>query len=73
MRDNGHVGVDIVKGAIAGAAATWFMNQVTTWMYEHEDRHAREREDRARGGVAAYERAAEKGAAFVDGVRAQVA
>ena len=61
MRDS-HIGHDVVKGAIAGAAATWLMGQFTAWMYEREDREAREREDRARGGIAAYERAAEKGA-----------
>jgi hypothetical protein len=66
VRENRHIGVDIIKGAIAGAAATWFMGQVTTWMYEHEDRQAREREDRARGGVPAYERAAEKAADLAD-------
>lgn len=65
MRDS-HIGLDIVKGAIAGAAATWLMGQVTTRMYAREDRQAREREDRARGGVSAYERAAEKGAALVN-------
>jgi hypothetical protein len=62
MPDNSHIGVDVIKGAIAGAAATWLMGQVTTWLYEHEDRQAREREDRARRGVTAYERAAEKAA-----------
>jgi len=48
----------LVKGAIAGAAATWVMGQVTSYMYEHEDPEAREREDSARGGVTAYERGA---------------
>lgn len=44
----------VIKGAAAGAAATWVMNQVTSWLYEHEDAAAREREDRARGGQTAY-------------------
>ena len=63
---NSRIGVDIVKGAIAGAAATWLMGQVTAWMYEREDRQARAREDRARGGTTAYEGAAEKGAELVN-------
>lgn len=66
MHHNHRIATDVVKGALAGAAATWLMGQVTTWMYDHEDRQAREREDRARGGVSAYARAAEKGAALID-------
>lgn len=49
-----------LSGAIAGVAATWIMNAVTTFMYEREDRAAREREDRARGDKTAYEIAAER-------------
>lgn len=66
MRNGNHVGADIIKGAIAGAAATWLMGQVTSWMYEHEGEDAKERENRARGGLSAYERAAEKGADLVN-------
>lgn len=55
---------DAVKGAVAGAVATWLMNQVTTWMYEFESREAQEREERARGGRTAYGAAAEKVAAL---------
>jgi hypothetical protein len=50
----------VLKGAAAGAAATWTMNQVTTWMYAHESDAAREREDRARGGQTAYVSAASR-------------
>jgi len=50
----------VVSGLIAGVAATWIMNAVTTFMYEREDRAAKEREDRARGDKTAYEIAAEK-------------
>lgn len=62
MHHRHEIGADILKGAIAGAAATWLMGQVTTWMYEREDPQARAREDRARRGLTAYERAAQKGA-----------
>lgn len=58
-RRNG-VAADLVKGAIAGAVATWVMNQVTTLLYERENEHARQREDSARHGRTAYEVAAEK-------------
>lgn len=56
---------DIALGAAAGLAATWAMDRVTTYLYEHEDADAREREDAARGGRTAYEIAAEKAAAAV--------
>jgi hypothetical protein len=51
---------EVVKGAIAGAVATWSLDRVTNWMYEREPRAAREREDRARHGRTAYEAAAER-------------
>jgi hypothetical protein len=53
---------DVLKGAVAGAAATWVMGRVTTVMYDQEGREAREREDEARDGSTAYATAAEKGA-----------
>ncbi|MGH7718991.1 MAG: DUF1440 domain-containing protein [Gemmatimonadaceae bacterium] len=53
---------DLVKGAIAGAVATWVMGKVTTYLYEHENAAAREREDSARQGKTAYGVAAEKAA-----------
>ncbi|MEX2584368.1 MAG: DUF1440 domain-containing protein [Gemmatimonadota bacterium] len=55
---------DLVRGALAGLAATWVMGQVTSYLYEHEDEEAREREDDARGGKTAFGIAAEKGAAL---------
>lgn len=51
---------DAALGALAGAAATWVMGKTTTYLYEHEDRAAREAEDEARGGQTAYGVAAEK-------------
>jgi hypothetical protein len=64
MRRQGERGIggDLVKGAIAGAVATWVMGKVTSAMYEHEDPAARRREDRAHGGKTAYGVAAEKAA-----------
>jgi hypothetical protein len=53
---------DVIKGAIAGAVATWVMGRVTGAMYEREDRWARQAEDDARGGRTAYGVAAEKAA-----------
>ena len=40
---------DVIKGAIAGAVATWVMGKVTTVMYEREDRWVRRAEDDVRG------------------------
>lgn len=51
---------DLVRGAVAGAVATWIMGKVTTFLYERENREAREREDAARNGKIAYGVAAEK-------------
>lgn len=62
MRETRNVGVALLKGAIAGAAATWLMGRTTTWLYEREASEARQREDRAREGDTAYERAAERAA-----------
>lgn len=53
---------DLIDGAIAGAVATWVMGKATTYLYEHEDKTAREREDSARQGKTAYGVAAEKAA-----------
>jgi hypothetical protein len=55
--------LEILKGAVAGAAATWAMNRATTWLYERQPREARERENEARGGQSAYATAAESLAA----------
>ncbi len=62
MRSNGKIAGEIVKGAVAGAAATWVMTQATTWMYEYEDERAKQRENEVRGDRTAYETAAEKAA-----------
>ena len=51
---------EIALGAVAGAAATWLMGKATTYLYEHEGKPARQREDEARGGQSAYETAADK-------------
>lgn len=65
MERNGSVAPAIVKGAVAGAAATWVMTQATTWMYELEGDEAKQRENEARGDRTAYEVAAEKVAGMV--------
>jgi uncharacterized membrane protein YagU involved in acid resistance len=54
--------LDIAIGTVAGVAATFVMDEVTTFLYEKEDRDTREREDKARGGKSAYQVVAEKGA-----------
>lgn len=56
---------DLVKGAVAGAVATWVMGKVTSTMYAREDRGARRREDEAHEGKTAYGVAAEKAAQAV--------
>ena len=62
MSRNRSLATDIVKGALAGAAATWVMTQATTWMYEQEPEEPKQRENEARGDRTAYEVAAEKAA-----------
>jgi len=64
MRGNRHSSMtdDLIKGAIAGAVATWVMGKVTSAMYAREDRGARRREDEAHEGKTAYGVAAEKAA-----------
>ncbi len=59
--DNGVFG-DVVKGALAGVAASWAMGPVTSYLYEHESKQARQAEDEARGNKTAYGVAAEKAA-----------
>ena len=62
-RSNGHsIGEDLVKGAIAGAVATWVMGKVTDVLYRREDQWARRQEDDARSGKTAYGVLAEKAA-----------
>jgi len=61
QRSNGHsIGEDLIKGAIAGAVATWVMGKVTDALYRREDRSARRREDDARSGKTSYGVLAEK-------------
>jgi glycogen debranching enzyme len=62
MRSNRSVRADIAFGALAGVAATYLMDKVTTGMYERESEEARRQEDQARGGKTAYGVAAEKAA-----------
>ncbi len=62
IRSRGSVTSDLLKGALAGAVATFVMGKVTDYMYEHEDPKARRKEDDARSGRSAYEAAAEKAA-----------
>lgn len=50
VRTRDGIGRDLLKGAVAGAVATFVMGKVTGYMYEHEDRDARREEDDVRGG-----------------------
>jgi Protein of unknown function (DUF1440) len=59
------IGRDLIKGAIAGAVATWVMGKVTSGLYDREDRGARHREDSARQGRTAFGKAAEEAAKAV--------
>jgi hypothetical protein len=63
VRTRDGIGRDLLKGAVAGAVATFVMGKVTGYMYEHEDRDARREEDEVRGGRSSYEVAAERAAA----------
>lgn len=62
VRARNGIGRDLLKGAVAGAVATFVMGKVTNYMYEHEAREARREEDEARGGLSSYEVAADKAA-----------
>ncbi|HVR37640.1 MAG TPA: DUF1440 domain-containing protein [Thermoanaerobaculia bacterium] len=57
--------IDVALGALAGAAATWLMDKVTTSMYERESEDVRRRENKARGNKTAYQVAAEKGGEMI--------
>jgi len=48
QRANTSLTADIVKGALAGAAAVWFMDQVGWFLYQHEDPQAVQQEKEAR-------------------------
>lgn len=60
MRGNGSIVGDVIKGAAAGALATAVMEQVTTWMWEHESAQAREEYEHVTQGKYVPERTAEK-------------
>lgn len=62
VRTRDGIGGDLLKGAIAGAVATFVMGKVTNYMYEHEDRDARRAEDEVRGERSSFEVAAAKAA-----------
>jgi hypothetical protein len=65
-RSNGHsIGGDLIKGAIAGAVATWVMGKVTDSLYQREARWARQREDDARSGKTSYGVLAEQAAGAI--------
>lgn len=55
----------LVKGAVAGAAATWVMERVTTTLYRRESKEARQEEERARQGELSSSVAARKMASSV--------
>jgi len=54
--------LDLLLGAMAGAAATWAMDKVTTVIYERQPAKTKRQENKARGGTPPYEVAAQKGA-----------
>ncbi len=58
--NHSNLALNLIEGAIAGAAATWVMGKVTSYLYEHEDKAARQQEDSVRDGKTAYGVAAEK-------------
>jgi uncharacterized membrane protein YagU involved in acid resistance len=53
---------DLAKGVVAGIAATWAMNRMTTAIAERQPKRANRRERKATGGRTAYGVAAEKAA-----------
>ena len=55
MQDRQNASGDLLKGAIAGAAGWWAMDQVLRYFYNHEGAEVRRRESRARGGIPALE------------------
>jgi Protein of unknown function (DUF1440) len=64
-RGQDSIRTDLLKGAIAGAVATWVMDRVTNLMYRRESADIRRAENEARGGRSAYETAAERAAVMV--------
>ena len=60
MNDRQSTSTDLLLGAIAGGVATVALGGVTSALYGREDPAARRMEDRARGGLSAYEIAANR-------------
>jgi hypothetical protein len=64
MATRGNLALDIAKGAVAGAVATWLMGKVTTYLYERQDAETTKRERQVQPKTA-YAVAAEKSARLV--------
>lgn len=61
LRKNGSsLALDLVKGGIAGAVATWVMSGVTTYIYRRESDEVHEREKSVTGGENSLQAAATK-------------
>jgi hypothetical protein len=60
MRTNESIVRDVVKGAVAGAAATIAMEQLNAWLYKQESREAQERYEEVTQGRYVPDRTAEK-------------
>jgi len=58
---------DVLLGVAAGAAATWLMDLATTALYDRQPDDVQKRENDARGGMTAYERAADRAAEWIGG------
>lgn len=56
------IGLDLVKGAVAGAVATFVMDRLTQVLHDHEDPAARRQEKRARGRRTVPQEAAHRAA-----------
>src|SRR4029079_13930368 len=56
---------DVLRGAVAGAVATYAMDRVTTYLYQRQGKRVRTREDRVRGERTSYETAAVKAARLI--------
>ncbi|MCA1853964.1 MAG: hypothetical protein LC647_16715, partial [Beggiatoa sp.] len=60
MAEERSIARDVAQGLIAGAAATWVMGLVTSYMHQHESENARRRYEEVTGGRYVPERSAEK-------------
>ena len=61
------LGRELLKGAIAGAVATWTMGMVTSLLYEQQSSRSRRQEKRVRRGRSTSGMMAQKAAALVGG------